>query len=106
MPDRAVVDERFKRAQKNYVIAPTPENRQELDTAENAFRAKPEPRAIVAISEDRQYICVLQGKNLNFWFGRWNEFTEGYERVPVDLPLDLDQDARDVLVTFLKERSG
>lgn len=44
MPDRAVVEERWKQASKNYYFQPSPENRKAMDAAERAYRARPETR--------------------------------------------------------------
>lgn len=47
MPDRAVVEERWKQASKNYFFHPTKENRDALDAAEREWRAQP---AVVTLS--------------------------------------------------------
>ena len=41
MPDRAVVEERWKQASKNYFFHPTEENRKARDAAEKDWRAQP-----------------------------------------------------------------
>lgn len=67
------------------------------------------PRAVVAISEDRQWLVVLNPAGYSGWFVRYRLNAYGYwvPDVQAGEPCcikDTGQDAHEVLAAFLRER--
>lgn len=114
MTDRAVVDDdddcdliAIMPPKASYQVqAVVVEVRQGMPIA-NPREFTSEPRALVALSEDRQWLAVLDVKNVwNVMEKRYGQATHGFWWKSVQDIRDTGQDAQDVLAAFLEGRDA
>jgi len=77
------------------------------DDVQSIEEEEPSPRALVALSEDRQWLAVhTSGRAVGFdIFERWENYdTFGYS--PCNWVPDIGQDAHEVLVAWLEGQQG
>lgn len=111
MTDRAVVDDPCPFCGKDRVHDIYDGDRRVRCLSCNIFwypdDPEPEPRALVALSEDRQWLVVLDVKNVwNVMEKRYGQATHGFWWKSVQDIRDTGQDAQDVLAAFLEGRDA
>lgn len=111
MTDRAVVDDPCPFCGKDRVHDIYDGDRRVRCLSCNIFwypdDPEPEPRALVALSEDRQWLAVLDVKNVwNVMEKRYGQATHGFWWKSVQDIRDTGQDAQDVLAAFLEGRDA
>lgn len=121
MPDRAVVDDDELTAEEERSMQIyTPKalldqlDEEEYEAAVERYKASL-PRAVVAISEDRQWLVVLDPEGFTGWFVRYRINAYGHwvpDKNPLlpsswcDIVEDTGQSADEVLREWEEERNG
>ena len=115
MPDRAVVDERSEPCPQRVGVdgswhhwsAPIPDTGGERACLDCGKVQQPQPRALVALSEDRQWLVVLDVHGVwNVMGKRFGQATHGFWWKSEGDIEDTGQDAHEVLAAFLEGRNA